>query len=146
MAIIEIPVGEPYGTIPVNTLTIYSAVPHPPAPDTSSDLLIDSSGARSIQALVPINAIGRMLGTDFAEFTMANVARSTCFVNRTTWVSIVPHPQIAGVVQINFTNHYIPVRGTVSEVRQALQSAAKLASAGPIKPPTGGKRKSTKRR
>jgi hypothetical protein len=142
MAIIEIPVGEPYGTIPVNTLTIYSAVPHPPAPDTSSDLLIDSSGARSIQALAPIKDIGLMLGTDFAEFTMASVARSTCFVNRTTWVSIVPHPQIAGVVQINFANHYIPVRGTVTEVRQALQSAVKFASAGADKPLAAGKRRS----
>jgi hypothetical protein len=141
MSIIEIPVGQPYGTIPVNTLTIYSVVPHPPAPDTSSDLLIDSSGARSIQALVPVDEIGRMLGGDFAKFTMASIARSTCFVNRNTWVSIVPHPQISGVVQINFANHYIPVRGTVTEVRHAMQSASIPASAETDRQPRAKKRR-----
>jgi hypothetical protein len=123
MATIEVPVGPPYGTIFVNTLTVYAAIPHSAAPDRSSDLLIDSSGARSVQALVPIGEIGRLLGRDFTEFTLADTARLPCFVNRTNWVSIVPHPQVPGVVQINFANHYIPVLGTVAEVRQKLQSS-----------------------
>jgi hypothetical protein len=124
MAIIEIPAGPPYGTIPVNTLAIYAAVPHPAAQQTSTDLLIDSSGARSIQALVPIDNVGKMLGADFAEFTMSAVTRQACFVNRTSWVSIVPHPQIAGVVQINFANHYIAIVGSVADVLKQLESTA----------------------
>jgi hypothetical protein len=127
MAIIEIPAGPPYGTIPVNTLAIYAAVPHPAAPATSTDLLIDSSGARSIQALVPIGNLGNMLGADFAEFTMSAVTPQACFVNRTSWVSIVPHPQIAGVAQINFANHYIAVVGSVADVLKKLQSAPALS-------------------
>ena len=129
MVIIEIPVGPPYGTIPVNTASIYAVVPQPAAPATSSDLLIEASGARSIHALVPIDTLGPMLGRGFAKLTMADVARSPCFVNRTSWVSIVPHPQISGVVQINFANQYIPVRGTVAEVRQELEGARKPAGA-----------------
>jgi hypothetical protein len=69
-------------------------------------------------------AIGRMLGSGFVEFAMADVARSLCFVNRMTWVSVVPHPQVSGVAQINFANHYVPVRGTVTETLQKLQSSA----------------------
>jgi hypothetical protein len=124
MTIIEIPVGPPYGTIPVNTLAIYAAVPHAAAPEKSTDLLIDSSGARSIQALVPIDNLGKMLGADFAEFTMSTATRPACFVNRTSWVSIAPHPQIGGVVQINFANHYIPVVGSLADVLKKLESTA----------------------
>lgn len=143
MAIIEVPVGEPYGTIPVNALAIYAVVPHPAAPSSGSDLLIDSSGARSIQALLPVQDIGHMLGNDFDEFTMADVARLACFVNRATWVSIVPHPQISGVAQINFAHHYVPVRGTVAEVLQKLQSSSALAS---VASETGGRPRARKRR
>ena len=32
MPIIEVPIGPPYGTIPVNTLHLYSAVPIPRRP------------------------------------------------------------------------------------------------------------------
>jgi hypothetical protein len=127
MAIIEIPIGAPYGTVPVNTLTVYAVLPHPAAPQSSTDLLIDSAGARSIQALLPIDEVGRMLGNEFAEFTLAHVSPEKCFVNRTTWVSIVPHPQIDGVVQINFANHYTPVRGTVPEVLRKLQVSPEMA-------------------
>jgi hypothetical protein len=127
MAIIAIPVGPPYGTIPVNTSAIYAAVPHPAAPAASTDLLIDASGARSIQALVPIDNLGKMLGVDFAEFTMSTETRPACFVNRASWVSIVPHPQIGGVVQINFANHYIPVVGSVADVLKTLESALALS-------------------
>ena len=127
MAIIEIPAGPPYGTIPVNASAIYAAVPHPAAPKTSTDLLIDASGARSIQALVPIDNLGKMLGADFAELTMSAVTPQACFVNRTSWVSIVPHPQIGGVAQINFANHYIAVVGSVADVLKKLQSAPALS-------------------
>jgi hypothetical protein len=130
MAVIDVPVGPPYGTIPVNTGAIYAVVPHPADPAAASDLLIDSSGARSIQALLPITNFGGVLGKDFAEFPMADIAQSTCFVNRMTWVSIVPHPQIAGVVQINFAHHYIPVRGTVEGVKKQLLPAALAAVRG----------------
>jgi hypothetical protein len=57
VGIIEVPVGPPYGNIPVNTLSIYAVVPQPAAAETGSDLLIDSSGARSIQALLPIGRL-----------------------------------------------------------------------------------------
>lgn len=129
MPIIDVPVGPPYGTIPVNTSTIYAVVPHPPDPMAASDLLIDSSGARSIQALLPITNFAGLLGKDFVEFPMADIAQSACFVNRTTWVSIVPHPQISSVVQINFAHHYIPVRGTVAEVKKQLTAAPATARA-----------------
>jgi hypothetical protein len=59
---------------------------------------------------------------------MADVARSTCFVNRTTWVSLVPHPQIPEIVQINFAHHYIPVTGTLAEVQQRLLASPEPAS------------------
>jgi hypothetical protein len=144
VAIIEIPVGPPYGTIPVNTSAFYSAVPHPAAPSSASDLLIDSSGARSIQALVSIDQIGGMLGGDFAEFKLADVGRLRCFVNRTSWVSIVPHPQICGVVQINFANHYIAVVGTVVEVRKKLQSSPAVSVAKAAKRPRARPRRSVR--
>ena len=130
MAIIDVPVGPPYGTIPVSTLAIYAVVPHPADPTAASDLLIDSSGARSIQALLPITNFGGLLGKDFVEFPIADIAQSTCFVNRMTWVSIVPHPQISGVVQINFAHHYIPIRGAVEEVKKQLLPAPLAAARG----------------
>ena len=136
MAIIDVPIGPPYGTIPVNTLTIYAVVPHPADPTAASDLLIDSSGARSIQALLSITNFGGLLGKDFVEFPMADMAQSICFVNRMTWVSIVPHPQISRVVQINFAHHYIPDRGTVEEVKKQLVPAPLAAARGiPVRRP-----------
>ena len=121
MAIIHVPVGPPYGTISVNTQTVYAVVADPASPKNASDLLIDSAGARSIKALLEVGAVGAMLDREFASFVMAAVSESTCFVNRTAWVSITPHPQVKNVVQINFANHYVPVRGSIDEVRAKLQ-------------------------
>ena len=122
MATINVPVGPPYGTVPVNAKAICAAVPNWVLPDTASDLLIDSAGGRSINALVQIGKIGTMLGRAFVEFTAADQARSTCFVNRAAWVSVVPHPQIEGVSQINFANRrYLAVTGKVSDVHARLE-------------------------
>ena len=97
MATIKVPLGPPCGTVPVNTNAICAAIPDPALPDAATELLIDSAGGRSINALVAIGEIGRILGGDFAEFTAADPPNSTCFVNRTAWVSVVPHPQVKGV-------------------------------------------------
>ena len=130
MTTISVPVGPPYGTIPVNTKLICAAVPDPVSPDTASHLLIDSAGGRSINALVKIREIGKMLGNEFAEFTEADQARSICFVNRAAWVSVVPHPQVQAVSQINFANRrYLPVTGTVDDVIGRLESRSAVRSA-----------------
>ncbi len=120
MAIIEFPTAPPYGNVPVNTDTIYAAVPDAADPQRLSDLLIDSASVRSIQVLIPVDQAGQRLGAGFIRFEMAALSPSYCYVNRTTWVSIVPHPQISGVTQINFRNHYLAVKGTVAQVRAAL--------------------------
>jgi hypothetical protein len=87
-------------------------------------------GGRSIAALLDIREVGQLLGTTFAQFTMAG-GRSPCFVSRTAWVSIVPHPQVAGVAQINFANRYLAVVGSVDEVRAKLEGpSAVWRSAG----------------
>ena len=125
MTTIRVPVGPPYGTIPVNTKLVCAAVPDPVSPDTASNLLIDSAGGRSITALVKICEIGKMLGSEFAKFTQADQARSICFVNRAAWVSVVPHPQVQGVSQIDFTNRrYLPVTGKVDDVIKRLESGS----------------------
>jgi hypothetical protein len=130
MTMISVPVGPPYGTIPVNTKLICAAVPDPVSPDTASNLLIDSAGGRSITALVKIREVGKMLGGDFAEFIQADQARSVCFVNRAAWVSVVPHPQVERVSQINFANRrYLPVTGTVDKVIERLEKASAARSA-----------------
>jgi hypothetical protein len=130
MTTISVPVGPPYGTIPVNTKLICAAVPDPVSPDTASHLLIDSAGGRSINALVKIREMGKMLGDEFAEFTAADQARSTCFVNRAAWVSVVPHPQVQTVSQINFANRrYLPVTGTVDKVIARLERGSAARSA-----------------
>jgi hypothetical protein len=130
MTTISVPVGPPYGTIPVNTKLICAAVPDPVSPDTASNLLIDSAGGRSITALVKIRQVGKMLGNEFAEFTQADQARSVCFVNRTGWVSVVPHPQVEGVSQINFANRrYLPVTGMVDKVIERLEKGSAGRSA-----------------
>jgi hypothetical protein len=92
----------------------------------ASDLLIDAAGGGSIAALLDIREVGQLLGAAFVQFTMAG-GRSPCFVSRTAWVRIVPHPQVADVTQINFANRYLAVVGSVEEVRAKLEGA----SAGP---------------
>jgi hypothetical protein len=136
MTTINVPIGPPYGTIPVNISVICAAIPDPASPAAASDLLIDSAGGRSINALVEIAEIGRMLGIDFVEFTAADQARSTCFVHQKTWVSIVPHPQIDAVSQINFANRRpLAVVGTVKDVLARLERgpAAKSAKRAPAR-------------
>jgi hypothetical protein len=88
MATINVDIGPPYDTIAVNADTICAAIPDPVTPDKASNLLIDSSGGRSITALVTIESIGKMLGGNFAKFTAADQAQSVCFVNRVLWVSV----------------------------------------------------------
>jgi hypothetical protein len=122
MTTINVPIGPPYGTIPVNTNLVCAAIPDPVSPGAAADLLIDSAGGRSINALVEITEIGRMLGGDFVEFTAADQAQSICFVNQKTWVSIVPHPQIDAVSQINFANRRpLAVVGAVKDVFARLE-------------------------
>jgi hypothetical protein len=82
MAIIQVPVGKPYGMIAVNTFSLYVEVPHQAAPDSSCDLLIDTSGSRSILALEPVAMIGGKLGADFVEFSLASTHPGRCFVSR----------------------------------------------------------------
>ena len=67
MTTINVPIGPPYGTIPINTNAICAAIPDPVSPAAASDLLIDSAGGRSINALVEIAELGGMLGNDFVE-------------------------------------------------------------------------------
>lgn len=122
MAIVEIPIGPPYGNVPVNTATICAAIPHPAAPNAATDLLIDAAGGRSVVALLDIGQVGNLLGADFVQLTMADPARGACCVRRTGWVTIVPHPQIEGVAEINFTNRYIAVVGSVDDVRSKLEA------------------------
>jgi hypothetical protein len=130
MATINVPVGPPYGTIPVNTNAVCAVIPDPVSPSAASDLLIDSAGGRSISALVQIGDMGKMLGSDFVEFTAADQTRSTCFVNRIAWVSIVPHPQIAAVSQINFANRRpLAVAGSVKDVLARLERGPPARSA-----------------
>lgn len=125
MVIISVPVGPPYGTVPVNADAICAAVPHPVSPETSTDLLVDSAGGRSINVLAPVSQIGKLLGGDFVEFHVADQAGSTCFVSRTGWVSVVPHPQVMGVSQINFAHRrYLAVSGSVEQVLTKLEGKA----------------------
>lgn len=130
MTTIKVPIGPPYGTIPVNTNGICAAIPDPVSPAAASDLLINSAGGRSINALVEIAEIGRMLGSGFLEFAAADQARSTCFVNQMTWVSIVPHPQIDAVSQINFANRRpLAVVGSVKDILARLERGPTAKSA-----------------
>ncbi len=117
MPIIQVPVGPPYGNILVNTDNLYAVQSHAVAPADSSDLLIDSAGARSILALVPIRTIAMQLGSNFVQLTASS--GGSCFVNRLRWVSVVPHPQIAGVTHINYANHAIAVAGDIGTIERA---------------------------
>ena len=63
MTTIRVPVGPPYGTIPVNAKLICAAVPDPVSPDTASHLLIDSAGGRLINAMVKIREIGSAMNS-----------------------------------------------------------------------------------
>jgi hypothetical protein len=128
MAVIALPLGPPYGKVPVNTDLICAAIPDPAQPAKASDLLIDAAGGRSIAALLDIRQVGQLLGAAFVQFTMAG-GRSPCFVSRTAWVSIVPHPQVAGVAQINFANRYLAVVGSVGEVRAKLEGPSAVPTA-----------------
>lgn len=128
MPIITVLLGPPYGTVPVSTDLICAAIPDPAQPAKASDLLIDAAGGRSIAALADIREIGKSLGAEFVQFTMAG-GKSPCFIRRTAWVSIVPHPQVAGVAQINFANRYVSVVGSVDEVRAKLEGASAVPTA-----------------
>ena len=48
VAIVEVPLGPPYGKVPVNTDLICAAIPDPAQPVKASDLLIDAAGGRSM--------------------------------------------------------------------------------------------------
>jgi hypothetical protein len=126
MAAIKVPVGPPYGTIPVNADAICAAIPDPALPAAASLLLIDSAGGRSINASVGIRDIGRMLGAGFAEFASVDQTGSICFVSRTAWISVAPHPQVQGVSQINFANRRpLAVAGSVDVVLAILEQASR---------------------
>jgi hypothetical protein len=83
MRIIEVPTAPPFGTIPVNTARIYAVRPHAAAPTKAADLLIESAGARSILAEVAFDTVASLLGPEFVEFRMADIARTPCRLNRT---------------------------------------------------------------
>jgi hypothetical protein len=86
--------------------------------------------------LVEITEIRRMLGSDFVECSTADQARSIRFVNQKTWVSIVPHPQIDAVSQINSANRRpLAVVGAVEDVLARLERGptAKRAKRAPAR-------------
>lgn len=129
MAVIDVPIGHPYGDISVNTDGIYAAMVDASDAGGATDLLINSAGARSILVLLPIERVARLLADDFVEFSQAGGGgRGACYVNRRLWVSISPHPQVAGVVHIGFPDHLVAVEGTVATVRERLRSADVVVS------------------
>ena len=118
MAVITVTAPPPYGAIPVNTDMIYAVVP-----DDISDgskLLIDTAGGRSVSAIDDVDAIAGLVGTAFARFKWAGLQSGYVLLNRIGWVSIVSHPQVKGVTQVNYKNHYIPVKASVDAVTVAL--------------------------
>jgi len=88
------------------------------------------STQRADGQLLEIGEMGKMLGRDFVEFTAADQAKSRCFISRIVWVSIVPHPQIAAVSQINFANRRpLAVAGSVKDVLARLERRPSARSA-----------------
>lgn len=119
MAVIVVTVAPPYGPVSVNTDMIYAVVPD--IPGTGTKLLIDTAGGRSVAALEDIDAIEAMLASaSFVRFNQASLKPGPVLVNRVGWVSVVPHPQVKGVTQVNFKNHYIAVKASVDKVAAAL--------------------------
>jgi hypothetical protein len=128
MAVIDVPIGQPYGDISANTDGIYAATADASDPGGATDLLINSAGARSILVLLPIARVARLLADDFVEFTQASGGGGVCYVNRRLWVSITPHPQVPGVVHINFPEHLVAVQGTVATIRERLRPGRRRPS------------------
>lgn len=118
MAIITVTAPAPYGSVPVNTDMIYAIVPDPVG--SGSKLLVDVAGGASVSAAENITALGNLVGAAFVLFKQASLRPASVLLNRIGWVSIVPHPQVKDVTQVNYKNHYIPVKATVSTVAQAL--------------------------
>ena len=114
MPTITVTAPPPYGKIPVNTDMIYAIVDDPVG--KGSRLLIDTAGGRAIQAEETIDQFEDGLKKFFARFDRASIDPGPVLINRLGWVSIVPHPQVSGVTQINFKNHYVPVKATVDQV------------------------------
>jgi hypothetical protein len=120
LRIIEVPIGAPFGTIPVNTDRLSAVRPHAPAPEHATDLLIQGAGPRSILGQVPFDSVTGQLGGEFVQFTMANEARNACRLNRRLWVSINPHPQVPNVSQVNYGDNSVNVEGGVASVLEKM--------------------------
>lgn len=119
MPIIAVAAPAPYGKIRVNTDFVYAVVENDVG--TGSKLLIDTAGGRSIEVLEDLDAIDTAAGRGvFAIFKKAALTSGSVLINRSGWVSIVPHPQVPKVTQINFKNHYIAVKASLDVVAKAL--------------------------
>ncbi|PZU88371.1 MAG: hypothetical protein DI527_17475 [Chelatococcus sp.] len=121
MPIIQVTV-PPYGEISVNTDMIYCVIPG--TGKKGSRLLIDAAGGASIEATESLSQIEHLVGDHFAKFDRASIDPGKTLANRMGWVSIVPHPQVKDVCQINYKNHYVPVKGALPEVIEMMTSLA----------------------
>src|SRR5215475_815458 len=117
MSLVTLPTVPPYNHVSLNPDSIFAAIGDPADPSGSSDLLLDSSGGRSIFVTESVVAVGAQLGPAFVRFEAAAVHPVFCFVNRRGWVSLTPHPQVANVVQIHGKSRYIAVKGSMAAVQ-----------------------------
>ncbi len=121
MPVIQV-TAPPYGEISVNTDMIYCVITG--AGKKGARLLIDAAGGASIEATDSLSQIERLVGDDFVKFDRASIDPGKTLANRIGWVSIVPHLQVKDVCQINYRNHYVPVKGKLTEVVEMMRGRA----------------------
>jgi hypothetical protein len=121
MPIVTFPTIAPYNRVAVRSEQVFAATVDPQASDMNSELLVDAAGGRSILVLEKIDSVGAKLGAGFVALTTAAVSPAICYVNKSGWVSILPHPQKPGVCQIFRQARHVAVQGDLATITDALR-------------------------
>lgn len=116
MAFVKFKTIPPYNEVMVNPAEIIAVTPEPTTPENDSELLVD--GQRQILVLEAQDAAAQKLGPGFVRFDAASTSYTTVYVNKALVLHLLPHPQVANVVQIHGKVRRIPVKGTLEEVAQ----------------------------
>ena len=118
MAFVSFRTIAPYNEVLVNPAKIVAISPEPSTPDGESELLAEAN--RQIHVLENIDSVAGKLGANFVRLEAASTTIAAVYVNKRLVLQLLPHPQVANVVQVHGRGRQIAVKGTLQEVAQKL--------------------------
>jgi len=107
------------GPVTVNAQHIFSAAEDPST--TAHDVELWWNAPRETLVREGLDAVGDKLGPDFVRFDTAQPQSRPVLVNRRLVVSVIPHPQHAGVCFLQATHRQHAVKGDLDAVTARLK-------------------------